>query len=134
MNLRGNSIGTDGRQQQRTMTTTTATTHYKSLLLCDDYLFFLSAFFLGLYQSKTALPYSFFDDCFFLSRHQYTIKPRHIRHLLGAYIPNDEDVSLLEQIAADKGRFSDQSDCPQYGSANYVDYLRRLVPEKNNQL
>jgi hypothetical protein len=44
---------------------------------------------------------------FFLSRHQYTIKPRHIRHLLGAYIPNDEDVSLLEQIEADKGRFSD---------------------------
>ena len=40
---------------------------------------------------------------FFLSRHQYTIKPWHIRHLLGAYTPNDEDVSLLEQIAADKG-------------------------------
>jgi len=49
---------------------------------------------------------------FFLSRRQYTIKPRHIRHLLGAYIPNDEDVSLLEQIAADKGRIGEQQICP----------------------
>jgi len=47
------------------------------------------------------------------------------------------NVSLLEQIAADKGRFSDESDHTLYGSANYanyVDYLRRLVPEKKNQL
>jgi hypothetical protein len=54
----------------------------------------------------------------FLSRRQYTIKPRHIRHLLGIYTPNNEDVSSLEQIAANKGRFSDYSDCPQYGSAD----------------
>jgi hypothetical protein len=47
---------------------------------------------------------------FLLSQRQYAIKPRHIRHLLGTYTPNDEGVSLLEQIAADKGRFSNKSD------------------------
>ncbi len=60
-----------------------------------------------------------------LSRRQYTIKPQHIRHLLGTYTPNDEDVSLLEQIAADKGQFSDESDHTLYGSANHVEILRR---------
>jgi hypothetical protein len=41
------------------------------------------------------------------------------------YTPNDEDVSLLEQIAADKGRFSEESDHTLYGSANHVETLRR---------
>jgi len=67
---------------------------------------------------------------FLLSRRQYTIKPRHIRHLLGTYIPNDEDVSLLEQIADDKGRFSDESDRTLYGSANHVEILRRNSTNK----
>ena len=40
------------------------------------------------------------------------------RPSLGTYIPNDEDVSLLEQIAADKGRFSDESEHTLYGSAD----------------
>jgi hypothetical protein len=62
---------------------------------------------------------------FFVITRQYTIKPQHIRHLLGTYIPNDEDVSLLEQIAADKGRFSDESDRTLYGSAHHVEILRR---------
>ena len=44
---------------------------------------------------------------FLLSRRQFTIKPQHIRNLLGTYIPNDEDESLLEQVAANKGLFSE---------------------------
>ncbi len=34
-------------------------------------------------------------------------------------------MSLLEQIAADKGQFSDKSDHTKYGSANHIEILRR---------
>ena len=67
---------------------------------------------------------------FFLSRRQYTIKPRHIRHLLGTYTPNDEDVSLLEQIAADKGRFSNESDHTLIWQCQPLEILRRNSTNK----
>jgi hypothetical protein len=39
-----------------------------------------------------------------------TIKPHHISILLGTYYPNDEDVSFLEQMATNKGRFREEAD------------------------
>ncbi len=69
-----------------------------------------------------------------LSRCQCTIKPRHIRHLLGTYTPNDEDVSLLEQIAADKGRFSNESDHTLIWQCQPLEILRRNSTNKRTNL
>ncbi len=41
---------------------------------------------------------------------QFTIRPHLVSNLLGTYNPNDEAVSFFEQIAANKGRFSDEQD------------------------
>jgi len=83
------------------------------------------------YQSKTA--HTIFWWLFFLlsrRQYQYTIKPRHIRHLLGTYIPNDEYVSLYWNRLQPTRAGSATSQITPYGSANYEDYLRRLVPKK----
>ncbi len=41
---------------------------------------------------------------------QERVKPHHISILLGTYYPDDEDVSFLEQMATNKGRFREEAD------------------------